>query len=84
MPRGVIAKGQGGDSGEIKAIVVSGDVVAKVGAAMTASQALRTKGGKLVPDGTGTSSLFTCGFVRGVPTANGDYGLFVSSQTKKR
>ena len=84
MPRGVIAKGQDDVSGEIKAIVVSCDVVAKVGAAMTAGQPLRTKGGKLVPDGTGTSSLFTCGFVRGVPTANGDYGLFVSSQTKKR
>ena len=72
---GVIAKGQNGTSGEIKAVVCSGDVVAKVGGAFTAGMAIHTKGGKLVNSGASTPSANTYGFVRGTTTADGDYVL---------
>ena len=45
--RGVIAKGQGGVSGEIQAVVVMGDVVAKVTGPITLGQGLVSAGGKI-------------------------------------
>ncbi len=71
-PRGVVAKGQGGTSGEIKAIVCDGDVVAKVGGVIAAGEGLSTAGGKLVKDSAGSSSAGTFGFARGTTTADGD------------
>ena len=74
-PRGVVAKGQGGKSGDIKAVVVQGDVVALCGTAITAGDGLKVKGGKFVASGTGSSSPGTFGFSRAVVAADGDYGL---------
>ena len=74
QPRAVVAKGQGGSSGEIKAVVVSGDTVLKVGGAIPAGEGIGVVGGKIVKVSTG-GSVNPCGFARGTTTADGDYVL---------
>ena len=71
QPRAVVAKGQGGSSGEIKACVVSGDVVLKVGGAIPAGEGIAVLAGKIVKVSTG-NSVNPCGFARGATTADGD------------
>ena len=77
VARAVLTKAD--KSGEIKAVVVSGDVICKVGGVITVPGQIASNGG-IVAYTSGTTSA-SYGYARGTTAADGDYVLVTLIET---